>query len=186
MSIKLREVVITDLEMIRKWRTLPEVTKFMYTTPKLTMEDQLKWFDKISNSKTEKYWIIQLDDTLDVGLLSINNIDKINSQCSWAYYIADMSARGRGLAKILECNIYDYVFDYLNLNKLWCEVFKFNDMVISLHQKFGSEIEGEFQEHIYKENEFHDVVRMAILKKKWQDIKNNFEYKEIVIEGYIK
>lgn len=176
MPVCLRKIEEKDLEMIMNWRMLPEVTKYMYTDPILTLEDQMKWYKNIMTSNTEKYWIIALEDGTDVGVLSINNIDTKNKHCSWAYYIADIAARGKGLGRILECNIYDYVFFKMNLNKLWGEVLEFNTKVISIHEKFGSKIEGTFKEHIYKNGEFHNVVCVAITKKEWEKIKTNYEY----------
>jgi UDP-4-amino-4,6-dideoxy-N-acetyl-beta-L-altrosamine N-acetyltransferase len=182
MGINLRKVSENDLLKIMEWRMLPEVTKYMYTDPILTIEDQISWFKKIIDSKESIYWIIQKDHSIDVGLLSLNHIDNHSKQCSWAYYIAENEARGMGLAKTLECNIYDYVFETLNLNKLWCEVFTFNDRVIKLHEIFGSKIEGEFRDHVFKNGEYHNIVRMAILKSEWFESKSRFSYYKMQIE----
>lgn len=93
-----------------------------------------------------------------------------------------MSFRGKGIGRNLECNIYDYVFYTLNFNKLCGEVLENNDKVVKIHQKFGSKIEGIFKEHIFKDNKFHNIVRMAILKEEWDKIKSNYEYDKIEIE----
>lgn len=182
MPKRLRVITEDDLEKITKWRMDPEVTKYMYTDPKLSIKDQRNWFNKINSSNEKKYWIIEIDEGIDVGVLSINNIDYVNKSCSWAYYISDIRARGRGLGRILECNIYDYVFDELNLNKLWCEVFETNSKVIQIHQKFGTKIEGVLKEQIYKNGSYHNVVRMAILKSEWISIKKNYNYEELLID----
>lgn len=180
--VRLRKISPNDLEIIMNWRMLPEVTLYMYTDPTLTIEDQLKWYERVLTSEVDKYWIIQIEQGINVGLISLNNIDYINCQCSWAYYIADVRARGKGLGTMLECNIYDYVFNTLGLNKLWCEVLAFNQNVIAIHQKFGSTIEGEFKHHIKKNGQFFDVVRMAIRKEEWLGIKGNYNYSNIAIE----
>lgn len=185
MSITLRKIHEDDLELIMYWRMSPEVTNYMYTDPVLTIEDQIKWYKKVmENKEYEKYWIINLDRSIDLGLMSINHIDYQNKHASWAYYIASTEARGKGLGRVLECNIYDYVFDHLNLNKLWCEVFEFNDKVIKIHEKFGSKIEGKFYDHIYKNGTFYNVVRMAILKREWDKIKIEQQYDLLKIEDY--
>lgn len=181
MSIKLRKITETSLPQIMHWRMLPEISQYMYTDPKLTMESQNHWFNRIRNDDNVRYWIIEVDD-IEIGVLDIVDIDLTNLRCCWAYYIADGNFRGRGLGKILECNIYDYVFHRLNLNKLWCEVFTFNDSVIKIHQKFGSEIEGILRQHIFKNGQFYDVVRMGITKDKWNSIKDNYTYERIEIE----
>lgn len=180
MPIKLRQITEEDLELIMNWRMSPEVTKYMYTDPKLTIDSQREWFKKINNNKEiEKYWIIQLTEGKDVGLISINNIDNNNKTANWAYYLAEIEARGKGLAKILECNLYDYVFEVLDINKLWYEILEFNDMVVKLHQKFGGKIEGKFINQIKKNGKYHNVIRMATFKEDWLELRKNIDYVHI-------
>lgn len=177
MAIILRGLDERDLEKVMRWRMKPEITRYMYTDPDLNMKKQKKWFRKVSSDDSYRYWVIQVDN-VDIGVMYLTNIDFENRKCSWGYYIANDSFRGRGLARALEYSLYEYVFEEMNFNKLWCEVLKQNEKVIKIHQKYGSEIEGELKQHIYKNGEFHDVVRMAITKDKWDRIKNNSEYEE--------
>jgi len=176
-------IKITDehLEMIKSWRMLPEVTKYMYTDPIITIEEQINWFEKVKLDKSVIYWVIYVDHE-SVGLINLYDIDFINSRCAWAYYIAEKGIRGKGIGTLLECNIYDYVFYALGLNKLWCEVLLSNAKVIDIHKKFGSKSEGTFKEHIIKNGEKLDVVRMAILKAEWDQIRLNYVYEQIGIE----
>jgi hypothetical protein len=169
------------LEMIRTWRMLPEVTKYMYTDPIITKEEQRDWFSKVKSDNSVIYWIIYVDYK-PVGLINLFDIDFINSRCAWAYYIGDTNMRGKGIGTLLECNIYDYVFYSLRLNKLWCEVMLSNTKVIDIHKKFGSKVEGVFKEYIIKNGEKLDVVRMAILKTEWDQIRSNYVYEKISIE----
>lgn len=181
MDLRLRKLYKTDLELVMNWRMKPEITKNLYTDPKLTLEMQYKWFDKISDDDTVKYWIIEVDNN-SAGLLWLYSIDRLNKKCEWGYFIGDDSYRGKGLGRPLECNVYDYVFNVLELNKLHCEVFAFNDMVVKIHEKFGSEIEGHHKQHIFKNGIFYDVVSMAITANKWSNIKSQHEYDIIAIE----
>jgi UDP-4-amino-4,6-dideoxy-N-acetyl-beta-L-altrosamine N-acetyltransferase len=178
----LREIAKTDLELVRHWRMLPEITSYMYTDPNLTLDDQISWFDRISVSKRDIVWIIEIDDNLPVGVLSLSEIDFINKKCAWAYYIAETAARGKGLAKPLECNIADFVFDVLNLHKLWCEVISTNDRVVALHEKFGSQVEGVLKQHVRKGEQIFDVVRMGLLREDWLVFRKSLKYQDIAIE----
>ncbi|MDF2065814.1 UDP-4-amino-4,6-dideoxy-N-acetyl-beta-L-altrosamine N-acetyltransferase [Bacillus sp. Cr_A10] len=183
--MKLRKIKIEDLSLIMEWRMSPEVTKYMYTDPQLSIESQKMWYEKImNNNKREKYWIIQLNGNKDVGLLSITNIDLVNKKASWAYYLGSMEARGKGLARVLECNINDYIFEVLNLNKLCCEVFEFNETVVKIHEKFGAKIEGKLVDHICKNGKYYNVICMANFKENWKKFKNKLEYQKITIESY--
>jgi UDP-4-amino-4,6-dideoxy-N-acetyl-beta-L-altrosamine N-acetyltransferase len=181
MSIELVRLNDHNLQKIMEWRMKPEVTKYMYTDPILTIEKQQRWFTSIINNPEVKYWMINVDN-VDVGVLDLCNINMQHRRCSWAYYIGDTSFRGRGIATTLECNIYDYVFDILKLNKICCEVFTFNHKVISIHQKFGSIIEGTLHQHIYKNGQYMDIVTMGITKDRWKKIKELYDYEKITIE----
>jgi UDP-4-amino-4,6-dideoxy-N-acetyl-beta-L-altrosamine N-acetyltransferase len=181
MSLKLRKIKEEDLQLIMKWRMSSEVTSYMYTNPKLTIESQQLWLKNISQIQDVLYWMIEFDH-VPIGVINICDMDKVNKKCSWAYYIGDTSFRGKGIATLLECNIYDYVFYNLGLNKLCCEVFEQNDKVVKMHQKFGTEIEGLLKEHIIKGEEKYNVVTMGILKHKWDTTHENFCYDKIIIE----
>lgn len=182
MRLKLRKIRKSDMEQLMYWRMLPDVTRYMYTDPKITIEGQKKWYESISADSTKKYWIINVDED-DVGLLGFYNIDTVNHRCEWAYYLASPSVRGKGIGKSVELNAQQYVFEILNLNKLCCEVFTWNDIVINIHKKYGSVIEGTRKNHIYKNGEVHDILEMAILKGDWEEkIKGKFDFQKAEID----
>lgn len=183
MACRLRRITRADLEMVRRWRMLPEITRYMYTSPEITAAEQAAWFERIDASSTDLVWIIELvDGGVPVGLLSLSDIDLVHRRACWAYYIAESEARGKGLARTLELNIYRYVFETLGLNRLWCEVLSFNDKVVAMHEKFGSKVEGILRQHIFKDGQSHDVVRMAVLAEDWPSIRDAFPSTPISIE----
>lgn len=183
MPCTLRLVGPEDLERVMRWRMLPEITRFMYTDPVLTLAHQQRWFERVRNDPSSRHWIIELTpSTQPVGLLSLSDIDLENRRCSWAYYIAEQAGRGIGLAKTLECNLCDHVFEVLDLNKLCCEVLAFNEKVVELHRRFGSQVEGIRRQHIRKSGEFHDVVVMSLLRDDWRALRPTLRYSKITIE----
>jgi hypothetical protein len=181
MGVELRKISKEDLELIAHWRMSPEVTRYMYTDPIITKESQLKWYESITKDKTVKHWVIEFDK-IKIGLLCLTDIDIINKKCYWGYYIGDASFRGKGIARLLECNIYDYIFFKLNLNKLCSEVLDFNERVVKIHERYGSKVEGLLKQHIFKNGCFYDVVTMGITKDRWKQIRESKEYEPIYIE----
>lgn len=168
------------LEMVRNWRNSEDIARYMYSDEYITPEMQEKWFEGINSDTTSKYWIISYNEKL-LGLASIIGLDNVLKSCYWAFYLGETSIRGAGLGAKIEYNILSYVFDTLNLNKLRCEVFVFNDMVIKMHEKFGFRREAYYREHCYKNDKFQDVVGLAILKQEWEilkDFHNNRIYGE--------
>jgi UDP-4-amino-4,6-dideoxy-N-acetyl-beta-L-altrosamine N-acetyltransferase len=181
-EIRLRNITKDDLEKIMNWRTQPSVTKYMNTDPVLTIEEQRKWFESIRADDTCKYWIIVADGT-DIGVLGIVDIDKQNRRCSWTWYIGNESFRGKGIAKLVQLNLYDYVFYYLKLHKLWSHMFTFNEHQIeNVHKRVGYQVEGRLKDHIYKNGEFLDVIAMGITADRWEKIRGDFDYEKVKFE----
>jgi UDP-4-amino-4,6-dideoxy-N-acetyl-beta-L-altrosamine N-acetyltransferase len=169
-DITLVELNSEHLEMVRNWRNLEEVNKYMYTTVQVTEEGQKKWFEKIKNDPSSRYWIIEYDSK-PLGLASITNIDKLFDSCTWAFYLGDSSVRGAGIGSKVEYNIIQYVFETLKLNKLNCTVFTFNESVIKMHEGFGFRREALFRQHVLKDNVYLDVAGLALLKNEWATLK---------------
>ena len=173
MSIKLSKLQKKHIELVREWRNLPEVAKYMYTDVQITKDEQEKWFNKISKDITNEYYIIEYDK-IKIGVVSIYNMNKKNKSCSWAFYIANPNVRGAGIGSKVEYTILNRVFDELNYNRLYCEVFTFNEKVIKMHEKFGFRREAYYRDYIYKNGSFNDVVGLALLKSEWDLIKKTF------------
>jgi UDP-4-amino-4,6-dideoxy-N-acetyl-beta-L-altrosamine N-acetyltransferase len=181
-EIRLLKMNAGHLEKVRLWRMSKDVTDYMYTDPVITPEEQAEWFERVKLDGTKRFWIVNVDG-LDVGLVSLYDIDFQNKRCFWAYYLADPSVRGKGVGGAIELNMLAYVFEVMNLNKLSCEVFAFNEKVVQIHKKYGSKIEGLFREHIFKKGVFWDVVSMAILKSEWlKVVKPNFVVPKVSID----
>ena len=176
MELRFRNILEKDLEMIMRWRTLPEVSSYMYTDFTPDLNQQRKWFKNITADAHRLDWIIVVDGE-DVGLVSIVRIDEVNHRAEWAYYLASPSVRGKGIGKSVEMNILRYVFEELNLHKLCCEVFVANYIVIKIHEKYGSKVEGTRRDQICKSGKYHDIVEMGILRTDWEkNIKGQVEY----------
>lgn len=174
----LRPIKESELEMIMNWRMLPEITKYMYTDPKLTIESQKAWFESLKTRDDIIPFMIEIDG-IPSGILNITDIDYTNKKCTWGYYIAVKENRSLKLAMALEWNLYDYVFDILGFNKLEGEIFSFNKAVLRIHTMCGSQIEGELKQHIYKNGQFYDVTLTGILKEHWYKIKDKYQYEKI-------
>ena len=181
MNVEMTRVRENDLEMIMDWRMRPYVTEFMNTDPVLTIDGQRKWFEKIRDSKDQINWIIRYNNR-SVGLINVFNIDRINSRCSWGYYIAEKDARSLQLALYLEWSLYDYVFDVMGLHKLCNETFVENKQVIKLHIMCGGREDGVLRQHICKNGIYHDISVGSIIASEWFEKRKNTKYQSFHFE----
>lgn len=184
-----RRIQEKDLEKLMQWRMRPDITKYMNTDPKLTIEGQKKWFERImkdSELSVEEgrkgfYWLLEVDG-VPAGFVSLVNIDSLNQRIHTGVYIAEKAKRSLRLTLDLQWNLYRYSFDVLQMHKVCEEVFAENKAVNRILDMNGSKREGILRDHIYKNGTYHDVVVRGILREEWNQMKQTLQYNHIDFE----
>jgi UDP-4-amino-4,6-dideoxy-N-acetyl-beta-L-altrosamine N-acetyltransferase len=166
MSITLRPIDATDKDRILSWRNAPHVAEYMYTNHEISQDEHNRWFARALVREDSRYWIIELDGK-GIGLASIYGIDSLHQRCSWAFYLGDQDALGRGVGAFVEYWVLRYVFEVLQLHKLCCEVIESNLKIWQMHLRFGFVREGLLRQHIRRGDTFLDVVVLSILRSEW-------------------
>lgn len=178
MEITARQIEESDLERIMNWRMLPEVTKYMKTNPKLTIEGQQKWLQSIRNNNSVRYWLVEVEG-MPAGLIWLEDIDYEKKSVTWAYYVGEKSLRSMELAVSMELSLYEYVFDELGFDEIHNEVFCLNSGVIKLHQLCGAKIEKIVEGEVEKEGIKYDIAHLSIEKDVWRHKKSSYRFSKI-------
>lgn len=178
MSIVLRNIQKEDLELIMKWRMSEDVTKYMNTNPKLTIEGQINWFESIQTNQDVRYWMILVNGE-PAGIINLTGLLREDGNLGWAYYIGEKRLRGIKTALALEMNLYDYAFISLGKKSVYSDVFSLNAGVIQLHKICGCEILGVREAAVVKEGVAYDVTDMIMTAEKWKKIRMEKKYEKI-------
>lgn len=181
MSVTLREIKETDLENIMRWRMDPEITRYMNTDPKLTLEGQKKWLASISGNPDVRYWMILIDGR-EAGVINLTGLTREDGILGWAYYIGEKRLRSLKTALSLEMSLYDYIFDNLHKTALISDVFTLNKGVIQLHLLCGCEITEEKKSHVSKGGQSYDVTFLRMTRERWQQVRVTKKYDHISYE----
>lgn len=179
-NVIIRPMKEEDLELVMKWRMSPEVTKYMYTDPQLSLEQQILWYNSRKKAGDNYLFIIQEDDT-PIGVYTVDEIDMINKRCTSGMYIGETDRRTIGLAVRLEYSFFDFLFYELNLNRTYAEIFCENKGMVRLNKMCGWELEGIMKEHIFKYGIYHDIALLACTKKHWTEFRKECKYKRIPV-----
>ena len=178
MNVRLRDVREDDLENIIRWRTDPEITRYMNTDPVLTMEGQRQWLAAFREDNTRRQWLIEVEGE-PAGVIQLIDIDWKNKTTSWGYYVGERRLRSMKLALALEMSLYDYVFDALGFEEIHNEAFSLNEGVIKLHQLCGNEITKVVEGEVEKEGVKYDITHMSVTRKKWYELRGTKRYEKI-------
>lgn len=160
------------LELVLRWRTSESVTRYMFTDIEYDLAGQKEWFNRIANSPTEKYWLIEQKGT-PIGIISLNGLDYANRRTSWGFYIGE--ERYRMYGGLVPPYLYNFVFDHLKFHKIIAEVMEGNDNVIKMHRMHGYRDVGTYKEHVYKYGRYHDTHLLELLKEQWKTISGKYE-----------
>ena len=179
MSVTLRKITEADLENIMRWRMDEDITRYMNTNPKLTMEGQKKWLASIQANTDVAYWLIEVEGE-PAGVINLTGLDRPDGILGWAYYMGEKRLRSMQTALALEMNMYDHAFDTLGKKAVISDVFTLNRGVIALHKICGCEIECEKKAHVLKEGVYYDVTFMRMTAKHWLAIRENKRYEKIL------
>lgn len=178
MSVTLRRIEESDLENIMRWRMDTEITRYMNTNPKLTIEGQKKWFASIRMNPDVRYWMILVDGQ-EAGVINLTGLTNKEGKLGWAYYIGEKRLRSIQTALSLEMSLYDYIFEQLHKTALYGDIFSLNRGVIQLHLLCGSEIVEEKKAYVNKEGIDYDITFMCITMQRWKAIKDKKKYEKI-------
>ena len=178
MAITLREIRDEDLEMIMRWRMDPDITRYMKTNPRLTIDMQRKWLAASKHNEKVMNWLVQVDD-VPVGLINLEDIDWAGANTSWGYYIGEKKYRSLNLAISLELSLYDFVFEVLGFKEIHNQVFSLNAGVVKLHIACGNEIVKEAKGEIEKEGVKYDITHLTLSREKWADMREKRVYEKI-------
>ncbi len=183
MSVTLRKIRESDLEAIMNWRMDPEITRYMNTDPRLTLEGQKKWLAAIRDNPDVRYWMILVDGQ-EAGVINLTGLTREDGVLGWAYYVGEKKLRSLKTALTLEMSLYDYIFDTLHKEALISDVFTLNKGVIQLHLLCGCEIMEEKKAHICKNDVFYDVTFMQMTRERWQQVRTGKKHESISFEKY--
>lgn len=177
-GIVIRRIREEELGLILKWRTDPDISKYMKTDFYATLEMQNKWYDDVKKDSSKKYWMIEID-SVPAGVICLTDINYDLKTCEWGYYIGVKERRSFAAAVSIECSLYDYVFQEMGFQKIHCECLGFNTGVIRLHEYCGNHIDEIKRDEVIKNEDSFDLVLMSIGVDEWKEKRKEFSYSSI-------
>lgn len=170
-KVKLREYRKEDIPKAWEYFNDPDVRRFLnpgIPFP-LKLEDEEKWYEEQTSRKDTYNFAIVIKDTGEyIGGCGINSVDwKNRHACVGIFLGKPLWSKGYGTdaMKVL----VNFIFSQMNINKVYLNVFSFNQRAIKSYEKCGFKVEGVLREHIYRDGKYHDEYIMSILRSEWEN-----------------
>ncbi len=128
------------------------------------VESHEEWISKMypAGFLSNIYFAIEEIETKQfVGYCSALNIHFINSNAHVGFFL-HRNARGKKYFKEVSILFYTYLFNELNLRKVYSYVLAYNEIAIRVDKELGFQIDGIMKEHIYQKGKFHDALLISL------------------------
>lgn len=171
---KLRELSREDISVINSWRADKElIDKLGAPFRFINTEVDYHWYEHYLSNRhqTIRCSILDKRDQI-IGLVSLNEINRINQTAEFHIMIGEKSGRNKGAGQFAAKEILNHAFYDMNLNRVELLVLESNRNAIEFYEKLGFLVEGIKRKCVYKNGDFENLIIMAILK---EEFKKNFE-----------
>lgn len=167
-GVCIRPVEKADLVKLFELRADPRVRLKLGSIEMGGMEDQMKWFEEMSNDPSSRYYVYFSDEIDFIGIVRMDEIDWINRGIRVGGDILP-EFQGRGYGSQMFELIKKYCFHYLGMHRIWLLVLATNDVAYKLYRCTGFNEEGRQREAIYRDGQFLDYIMMSMLSTSFLD-----------------
>lgn len=123
----------------------------------------------------------EIQSKMFIGYISAVKIDYINSNAQVGI-IFHKNSRGKDYFMEASILFYAYLFNEINLNKIYSGVLTYNEIVLENNKKLGFSIDGIMREQIFQGGKYHDVFIISLTAKDFFE-KNGEIYRQILYSG---
>lgn len=164
-DFRIRKVCVYDREILLKWRNSERVRSVMFSDHLISSDEHNAWLNNCLNAKIPQILVVEWID-VPIGVVTIDRINLNNSTCYWGFYIGEKECP-KGIGLVLGILGLNYIFDNMNMRKIYSECFAFNKKGVDFHKKMGFSQEGCFIKHQIKNGVYEDVLSFALFRDNW-------------------
>lgn len=161
-----------DLEQFRDWRNNEDFRKYFREYREINTDMQEKWFkDKVMNDmSTMMFSIKRVSDDKLLGCCGLCYINWIHRNADLSLYIGNdesyIDEEGYALESCLL--LFKHAFYQLGLNKIWTEIYEFDEQKKKLYTNIGLKIDGILREDYFYNGQWWNTIILSIIKKDFE------------------
>lgn len=165
-GVTLRPLTHDKIELVRQWRNHPKIQQYMEYRDEITPEMQESWFQKISMSGKDFYFIIEIDGR-EIGLINIKNVNWDLRIGESGIFIWEDNILHTGVSYGAGLCLNDFAFSALNIEKMQAHILCDNMRSKKYFGRFGYKIasnqDGIYNQLYILESSLYFEIRQKII-----------------------
>ena len=166
--VRLRPLDVADAELTYQWR-YADRAKYLNRAASSVLA-QVKWIE--SRPASEKNFIIELNNGLPIGMISLINIDHVNHHAESSRFLIGNEDAVKGIPAAVESMklLYELAFDQLELVRISGTVAENNKLMIKCQKYLGMKEEGRLRKHLCQDGQYFDAVCLGVLVDEYRKV----------------
>ena len=170
-KVRLRGVEPTDAETFFQWNLDSGMGRALdFVWPPISQALVAKQVQEMALRTLEAdnfTWVIEDGSGRAVGSVATHDCNRRNGTFGYGISVAAEHQR-RGYATEAICHILKYYFEELRYQKATIQVFGYNEISASLHEKLGFVKEGVLRQMIYTGGQYWDLLYYGMVRAEWE------------------
>jgi len=168
-----RPVSLDDAEMLLRWRTSPEIGRYMLTEVDQDIDRQRNWITATNARSDLVHRIIQVKGA-DVGHCSITVTDESSGTGTVGIYIGEAETP-TSLSAFNFVHILNHAFFSMRLHKIVNHILATNDRLLPAQKFNGYRHVGTLREHVVKHGQRVDMHIFEQSARDWAAFRLKFQ-----------
>jgi len=158
-----------DLERCFTWVNDTEVTQFLGFEGPITRHAEREMLGRERDPEHDIMLAIVTEDGTHIGNCGLHGINLRWRKATLGILIGDKRYWSQGYGTDAVRTLCAFGFVRVNLQRIALSVYSHNPRAQRCYEKCGFQVEGRFRRSIYKQGEYRDEVRMAILREEFME-----------------
>ena len=170
--VYLRPAERDDIPLFVRWLSDARTTGFLASRSPIGLAMEERWFEDLLDHHGRDRWffvICRLEDGRPVGSLDLRDIGPTSGGAGLGIVIGDPADTSKGYGSDALRVLLDFGFGELRLERIWLEVFEFNERARHVYERLGFLHEATFRHAFFHGGRYLDLLRMAILRDEWAE-----------------
>ena len=180
--VLIRQLELGDEEYLHKWwndgETMEHATH-TFGTLQSKESIRISILHEIESSNMfpdkKRFIVYKKEDMMPIGEINYCDLNFRNQKCEFGIKICEKSQQEKGYGRDALYHFIDFLFRFLNLNKIEVTTMVDNKRAQNLYKKLGFKEIGLIRQGYFdsRVGDFQDVMYMDLLKGEWLNIKDN-------------
>ncbi len=169
-KVNLRPLSKADIPTLTRWINDPEIRDFIANILPQTETQEEEWLSKLGSDNKNIVLAIETREGELIGSMGIHGINWADRICTTGAIIGEKKYWGKGFGTDAKMHLLNYIFNTLNLRKVYSSAIAFNKRSQQYSLHCGYKIEGLKKKHIFKKGKYWDSIELCLFKEDWLPI----------------